>query len=243
VMNEYLNTINLANMKDNSYYDSVNRELDLANSKYSATEKEKQKMLDTIGQYSSDYQAKINEFTNDKDTSNDWMIPYLQTARQDKISGQNSANATGQQKAYESAFDMFKELGYATPEIASILGIPQGTKSESYTNMMSDNSRTSSKAKAETSKELTLSQKQALGDDARALLKMWYPDKTTFTESEFEDAYSYLYKMYTSDPSELQLDKDLEEEMQNRAITSDVKTGNLPGLNIRNGSSIYDLVK
>jgi hypothetical protein len=37
-MNEYINMLNLANMKDSSFYDDIYRELDLINSQYGATQ-------------------------------------------------------------------------------------------------------------------------------------------------------------------------------------------------------------
>lgn len=40
---------------------------------------------DTVGQYYDNYQSEINNLTNDNDPSNDWKIPYLQMARQNKI--------------------------------------------------------------------------------------------------------------------------------------------------------------
>ena len=47
--------------------------------------------LSTLGQYSANYQKKINELTNDGDPSNDYLIQYLQSARQDKITTQKAA--------------------------------------------------------------------------------------------------------------------------------------------------------
>lgn len=41
--------------------------------------------LANIGQYSNDFQAEINRRQGTSDTSDDWLIPYLQSARQEKI--------------------------------------------------------------------------------------------------------------------------------------------------------------
>jgi hypothetical protein len=62
----------------------------------------KQTALDTIGQYSNDYQAEINRRTETPDTSDDWLIPYLRSARQDKINGQTQAAAAAQQQDFEN---------------------------------------------------------------------------------------------------------------------------------------------
>ncbi len=53
------------------------------------TTADKNAWLGTIGRFSNDYQAEINRVQNDGDPSNDWQIPYLQSARQDKINAQN----------------------------------------------------------------------------------------------------------------------------------------------------------
>ncbi len=53
------------------------------------TTADKNAWLSTIGRFSNDYQAEINRVQNDGDPSNDWQIPYLQSARQDKINAQN----------------------------------------------------------------------------------------------------------------------------------------------------------
>jgi hypothetical protein len=52
---------------------------------------EKKDFINTTGAYYNDYQAEINKLTNDGDASNNWKIPYLQQARQEKILGQQQA--------------------------------------------------------------------------------------------------------------------------------------------------------
>lgn len=51
--------------------------------------------LDTIGQYSSNYQDQINQILNDGDPTNDWQVDYLAAARQNKISSQGLDPLTG----------------------------------------------------------------------------------------------------------------------------------------------------
>lgn len=64
---------------------------------------ERADLLNSIGAYSNDYQAQINKLTNDSDTSNDWLIPYLQAARNEKIANQQSSASDAAQQAEENA--------------------------------------------------------------------------------------------------------------------------------------------
>lgn len=54
---------------------------------------EKKDFGNNIMAYYNDYQAKINDVTNDGDTSNDWQIPILQAARNEKLLAQQKAAA------------------------------------------------------------------------------------------------------------------------------------------------------
>ena len=94
---------------------------------------DKQSYLTTIGQYAQDYQSQINALTNDGDTSNDWQIPYLAAARQQKISSQNLDPVTGQvietptTLSFSQAESLWNLLGKATPEIvAAMPGVQVG---------------------------------------------------------------------------------------------------------------------
>jgi hypothetical protein len=77
----------------------------------------RQQFIDTIGRYGSNYQAQIDIIANDNDPSNDWQIPYLEAARQQKI---DAANAKWQ------------EQGYVSEDIAAALGKPVGTMTNAY---------------------------------------------------------------------------------------------------------------
>lgn len=57
----------------------------------------------TLGAYYNDYQAQINALSNDGDTSNDWQIPYLQAARTQKQSDQQTQAATAKQQNFQNA--------------------------------------------------------------------------------------------------------------------------------------------
>ena len=99
----------------------------------------KQDFLNTIQSFSSNFQAEIDKISNDNDTSNDWKIPYLKTARAEKIANQESATAKSQQAQYESqvkaedaaydrAMKLWQESGVASKSISDILGVPVGSK-------------------------------------------------------------------------------------------------------------------
>lgn len=77
----------------------------------------RQQFIDTIGRYGSNYQAQIDIVSNDNDPSNDWQIPYLEAARQQKI---DAANAKWQKQ------------GYVSEDIAAALGKPVGTMTNVY---------------------------------------------------------------------------------------------------------------
>lgn len=55
--------------------------------------------LSTLGQYSGNYQKEINSRTATPDTSDDYLIPYLKTAREGKISTAATAKAEADEKA------------------------------------------------------------------------------------------------------------------------------------------------
>lgn len=122
-------------------------------------EKAFEKQLDTIGQYSGDYQAEINRREATPDTADDELIPYLKTARQDKIAAQAAAEGKAaeaktkaEQQQYEQALNLWKASGTVPNQtIADILGVPVGAKTADY-NIDSINA-TTSRMNAETSKK------------------------------------------------------------------------------------------
>lgn len=58
-------------------------------------DQQKQSELDTLSRYSGNYQSEINRRQQTTDTADDWLIPYLETARQEKISVGNLDPKTG----------------------------------------------------------------------------------------------------------------------------------------------------
>lgn len=99
---------------------------------------ELERQLGTIGAYGQDFQAEINRRLATPDTADDELIPYLQSARNQKISGIQQSQAEQQAQAQDYYLNLLKITGYATPEISQALGIPQGTTTLDYVNTMYD---------------------------------------------------------------------------------------------------------
>lgn len=81
---------------------------------------ERDQFLSTLGRFSQDYQAEINRVSNDGDPSNDWQIPYLQAARQDKIAGIEAGKAEQEALRDERLFELAKIQDEREYEIAKI---------------------------------------------------------------------------------------------------------------------------
>jgi hypothetical protein len=99
----------------------------------------KQIELDTIGQYQGDYQSEINRRQATPDPSDDWLIPYLQAARQQKIQSQGldqqgrpipqaPVEAPMPNVTSNTAMDLWKALGVANETVNRVLGVPVGTR-------------------------------------------------------------------------------------------------------------------
>lgn len=80
-------------------------------------ESEKSDFLNSIGAYSNDYMAQYNKVRDDGDASNDWQLPYLQQARNGKLSDIATQQVVSQQGTYnpvgtptrdDTAIDMAK---------------------------------------------------------------------------------------------------------------------------------------
>ena len=70
-----------------------------------AAEVERQNFLKTIGAYSANYMKRIQELENDGDTSNDWQIPYLTDARNQKIAVQEAEQKLREQQQAKTQLD------------------------------------------------------------------------------------------------------------------------------------------
>jgi hypothetical protein len=93
-----------------------------------AADKALKSEIETMGRYYTDFQAEINRRTNSGDKSDDALIPYLQAARAEKIAKQLADADNSASQAYKNAYNMWLQLGVATPEVARILGIEAGAK-------------------------------------------------------------------------------------------------------------------
>ena len=71
------------NYRTNAKNDVAIAKADLAN--------EKSEFANTIGAYYNDYQAEVNKVQGNNDPSDDWKIPYLKQARNEKILAQQAA--------------------------------------------------------------------------------------------------------------------------------------------------------
>lgn len=69
---------------------------------------EKNEYANTIGAYSNDYQQEINNVMNNNDASDDWKVPYLQAARNQKLNNISTAQATADQQAFENQLALDK---------------------------------------------------------------------------------------------------------------------------------------
>lgn len=88
--------------------------------------------LDTIDRFSANFQSEINKRKGTADTSDDWMVPYLETSRTAKIAAQASTASAQAQDTYDKAMQTFEQIGVASGWVAQSLGLPEGTKSMDY---------------------------------------------------------------------------------------------------------------
>ena len=69
---------------------------------------QKSEYANTIGAYSNDYQAEINRVQGNNDASDDWKVPYLQAARNQKLNNIAAAQAAADQQAFENQLALDK---------------------------------------------------------------------------------------------------------------------------------------
>jgi len=84
--------------------------------------------LASIGAYSNDYMAEIQRRQGTESKEDDAMIPYLTAARNEKIAAQLAQADNTANQAYKNAYELWKQLGVATEDIARVLNIPVGSK-------------------------------------------------------------------------------------------------------------------
>ena len=69
---------------------------------------QKSEFANTIGAYSNDYQQEINNVMNNNDASDDWKVPYLKAARNQKLNNIAAAQAAADQQAFENQLALDK---------------------------------------------------------------------------------------------------------------------------------------
>jgi len=106
--NEYNNIINQLEALQGADNTGYNRFRDTTSDTQKAEEKKISDYLSTIGQYSDNYQARINVVENDNDPTNDYESPLLKAKRQEKIAAQEAAKAEAEQLAYEREVEQAK---------------------------------------------------------------------------------------------------------------------------------------
>lgn len=176
--------------------DIANLLLGLEDRDIAAREIDLQRQIETIAQYSNDYQAEIDRRM--AIDPNDPLIPHLKVARAQKIAAMKEAELDAQEKAIKLAFDTWVKLGHATPEIAAILGIPVNAKTVEYADMLADNAREDKRLAASLKKAESESKKSY--DFGIALQTMlasgnpmqWLEDNAdVFTKDEYKELYGY----------------------------------------------------
>lgn len=128
-------------MEEQIRQQGITREDDYRNQQLASNEEEtnRQRFIDTIGQYSGDYQAQINSVLGDNDPSNDWQADYLTSARQNKIAGieqselsnqqaQQEAYADYEQQVYSRAIQKWDKGIALNAEEAQVLGLSPGAR-------------------------------------------------------------------------------------------------------------------
>ncbi|MDD4690019.1 MAG: hypothetical protein PHE51_09775 [Eubacteriales bacterium] len=81
----------------------------------------------SIGAYSNDFMAEIQKRQGTETKEDDALIPYLTAARNEKIAAQLAQADNTANQAYKNAYELWKQLGVATEDIARILNIPVGS--------------------------------------------------------------------------------------------------------------------
>lgn len=197
---------NLYNNEMSQYQNAVNQYLntvDMANMKDKNFYDNMYRQLDLIN---ANYGATQDQYDR---ALQEYMTNYEMSSKQDT-------------QAYNRAMDRLNLLGYADEETARILGIPQGTPSQSVSNakLKGSSSGGSGGSSTPTRKPMTMSEKNAIFDDARNLLTrkvqkgtdiMGQPIYEEYIPS-YDEVYSLYLKMATDlgyDPYDKQDDENL----------------------------------
>ena len=158
--NEYNNILGQLEALQGFESQNYDRYRDTVADTRAAEEKKVSDFLSTIGQYSDNYQARINEVTSDNDPTNDFEESYLKAYRQEKIANMQAAQAEAEAKAaeaktkaeqeqYDREMKMWITEGTASRDYPAI-GVKKDARTADY-NIDSINANTS-RMNAETSR-------------------------------------------------------------------------------------------
>lgn len=89
---------------------------------------EKRDFASTINRFAQDFTAEINRIQEDGDPSNDWQIPLLESARQEKLTGIASGEVKTAQDAEDRAFTKWQQGIPLNQEEMDLLGTTRSTK-------------------------------------------------------------------------------------------------------------------
>jgi hypothetical protein len=110
---------------EQSRYDDERSDIDYERGQNEASQ-QLERDINSIGAYSNDYMAEIQR--RQAVNPNDPFIPFLYAARNEKIAQQRAQADNTANQAYKNAYQLWLQLGVATPEVAQILGIPVNSK-------------------------------------------------------------------------------------------------------------------
>ncbi len=158
--------------------------------------------VNTIGQYYNDFGAEIKKIANDGDTSNDWKLPYLKAARQEKrntMAAQKIADKNAQatavtkfnQDMYDRGMEIWQTSGYLPKGYEDYLGYPAGTPTAAQAKKNSSSSKSSNSSSSKSSgKPLSYT---AVGDALAGTKKAAEDNGTSTTSVPYvADTFAYI---------------------------------------------------
>lgn len=190
---EALLATGIQNAQDQALYERMQNEINALKQEEANLKAEEEKefltYIETIGRFANDYAAEIQRVRNDGDPSNDWQLPYLEAARQDKVTGMTADSQRAQDDAYNKALNKW-DMGFVlTPEEQQLIGAPSSTKPRQVTSSgggFTQNQRyDNAMDKWERGWELTPEEQQLIG--APSAINPNPGGKTATTESRFDD--------------------------------------------------------
>jgi peptidoglycan hydrolase-like protein with peptidoglycan-binding domain len=170
--NEYNNILGQLEALQGFESQNYDRYRDTVADTRAAEEKKVSDFLSTIGQYSDNYQARINEVTSDNDPTNDFEESYLKAYRQEKIANMQAAQAAAEEKAAEARTAAEQEAYERSVEQAKLASELKYTDAQ-IANMAADNARAAAAARKESGTLETLGTTEQL--------QRYYDYLTSFT--------------------------------------------------------------